>query len=458
MVTEKAMSELQQLEENATVLTAEMEWLRLLIDTRLRLYFGHESGYKALSEVAPPALDESTANYAQFVKSYGLETPERMVLALALAPHVKPEVLDGFYAKNETYDKPFTEFGGIRGQQHAGFIPTAETAFFLFAGTDMKKRLLLNYVFGGDFVFARQHILRLESPQKGEPRWSGRLAISQDYIEYLTVGTVQKPDFSPDFPAKLVTTDMNWEDVVLPASTLQQVEEIRDWVAIGQQLLKDPVLGKKLKPGYKSLFYGPPGTGKTLTATLLGKVTNRDVYKIDLSLMVSKYIGETEKNLAKVFDQAENKQWILFFDEADALFGKRTEMSSSHDRFANQEVAYLLQRIEDFSGVVILASNLRENIDVAFSRRFQSVIHFPLPGVHERKRLWTTAFSDTTALHPHINLAELATKYEMSGGLMMNVVRYCTVKALKREDKMIFKDDVITAIRREFRKDGVVLV
>ena len=452
------MDELKQLEENARVLAEEMEWLRTLIDARLRLYFGHESPYRSLAEIVPPELGDSSANYAQFVRAYNLEVPERMVLALALAPHVKPEVLDGFYAKNETYDKPFTEFGGIRGQHHAGFMPTGETAYFLFAGTDMKKRLLLNYVFGGDFVFANQHILRLDAPTKGEPQWSGRIALSQDYIDYLTIGQVQKPDFSPDFPAKLVTTDMDWDDAVLPPATLSQVNEIRDWIDLGPHVLGDPALRKKLKPGYKSLFYGPPGTGKTLTATLLGKATNRDVYKIDLSLMVSKYIGETEKNLAKVFDQAENKQWILFFDEADALFGKRTEMSSSHDRFANQEVAYLLQRIEDFSGVVILASNLKDNIDAAFSRRFQSIIHFPMPGVQERMRLWNSAFSDRTPLHNTIDLKELADKYELSGGLMMNVVRYCTVKALKRDDKTIFKDDVLTGIRREFRKDGVMLV
>lgn len=448
----------EQLEENARILAAEMEWLRQLIDARLRLYFGHETPYKSILEIAPPDLADSNANYAQFVVAYNLAVPERLVLALALAPHVKPEVLDGFYAKNETYDRPFTEFGGHRSQTHSGFLPTAETAFFLFAGSDMRKRLLLDYVFSGEFVFAREFILLLEAATKGDPRWSGRLALSQDYIEYLTMGRVQKPDFSPDFPAKLVTTDMEWDDVVLPPTTMQQVQEIHDWMELGPSVLGDPRLSKKLKPGYKTLFYGPPGTGKTLTATLLGKSTNRDVYKIDLSQMVSKYIGETEKNLAKVFNQAENKQWILFFDEADALFGKRTEMSSSHDRFANQEVAYLLQRIEDFPGVVILASNLKDNIDAAFSRRFQTIIHFPMPGSQERLRLWNGAFSDTTPLHGSIDLRDLADKYELSGGLMMNVVRYCTVKALKRTDQVIFKEDLLTGIRREFRKDGVVLV
>ena len=118
-----------------------------------------------------------------------------------------------------------------------------------------------------------------------------------------------------------------------------------------------------------------------------------DVYRIDLSIIVSKYIGEKEKNLEKVFQMAENRKWILFFDEADALFGKRTGVSNAHDRYANQETAYLLQRIEDFTGVVILASNLKSNIDEAFARRFQSIIYFPLPQVEERLRLWNQSVS-----------------------------------------------------------------
>lgn len=125
------------------------------------------------------------------------------------------------------------------------------------------------------------------------------------------------------------------------------------------------------------LFIGGPGTGKKTLATLIGEQAGKDVYRIDLSMIVSKYIGETEKNLELVFARAGNKGWILFFDEADALFGKRTGVRDAHDKYANQEVAYLLQRIEDYNGVVILATNMKNNIDDAFTRRFQTVIRFP---------------------------------------------------------------------------------
>lgn len=141
-------------------------------------------------------------------------------------------------------------------------------------------------------------------------------------------------------------------------------------------------------------------------------------------MVVSKYIGETGKNLANVFDQAENKNWILFFDEADALFGKRTQASSSNDRHANQEISYLLQRVEDFPGTVILATNLKANIDEAFARRFQSVIYFPTPEADLRLRLWQGVLGDKCRLAEDVDLVDLAEKYALAGGAILNVVRY----------------------------------
>lgn len=180
-------------------------------------------------------------------------------------------------------------------------------------------------------------------------------------------------------PVERITTELEWEDLVLPDQAMKDLEEIVVWTRHRQTVQEDWRLKRRLKPGFCSFFYGPPGTGKTLAAALLGKKTGLEVYRVDMSRVVSKYIGETEKNLASLFDQAEKSNWILFFDEADSLFGKRTEVSDAHDRYANQELAYLLQRIEDYPGIVILASNLNASIDKAFARRFQSVIHFPLP-------------------------------------------------------------------------------
>jgi SpoVK/Ycf46/Vps4 family AAA+-type ATPase len=213
----------------------------------------------------------------------------------------------------------------------------------------------------------------------------------------------------------------------------------------------------KLRPGFVSLFHGAPGTGKTLSASLIGKHCGCDVYKLDLSMIVSKYIGETEKNLARVFDLAEHKGWILFFDEADALFGSRTRIGDAHDRFANQEVSFLLQRVEDFSGVVVLASNLKSNIDDAFMRRFHSVVHFPMPGPRERLRIWREAFSSRARLEARIDLRAIAEKHELSGGTIINVARYASLAALGRDSDAVLHEDVAEGIRRELLKEGRAL-
>lgn len=247
---------------------------------------------------------------------------------------------------------------------------------------------------------------------------------------------------------------MTWDDLVLPDLIMQEVEDILIWLQHNDTLMQDWGMNRKLKRGFRTLFYGPPGTGKTLTASLLGQQMEMDVYRVDLSQIVSKYIGETEKNMGSLFDQAENKNWILFFDEADALFGSRTATSSSNDRHANQEVAYLLQRVEDYSGVVILASNLKGNIDEAFARRFQSMILFPIPDVEQRFTLWKKTFSPNATFTDNVNLFEIAEEYELAGGSITNVVRYSSLKSLSRNSNMIELNDILQGIKKELRKEG----
>jgi SpoVK/Ycf46/Vps4 family AAA+-type ATPase len=167
---------------------------------------------------------------------------------------------------------------------------------------------------------------------------------------------------------------------------------------------------------------------------------------------VSKYIGETEKNLAAVLDRAEQRQWLLVFDEADALFGKRSETRDAHDRYANQEIAYLLQRLETFQGLVILATNLPANLDGAFLRRFESVVYFPMPGPEQRLRLWREAFSPLAQLE--VDLEALAVRHELSGGLILNVVRRVSLQAIAAGGRPINDSDLLRAIRQELEKEG----
>lgn len=442
------------IKQNAEVLYAEMQWLAKLIDIRMKLYWKQACEFSSIEELLPPDLNTNSSTYASILKHYNLGFQERVILLLALAPHIQPQLLDVFFIKNVDYDRGFTEFGGIKGQNHGGFIPTGETAAFLLAINDFEKRFALLAVFSDDHPFKRFNILQLQPTVNNEPGLSGVIHLSTEYLTYFTTGIDHKPDFSSHFPAKRIRTEASWSELVLDDTTLEEVAEICDWIAYGDTLLNEWNMRKKIKPGFRTLFYGPPGTGKTLTATLIGKETSLDVYRIDLSMVVSKFIGETEKNLANVFDQAQNKNWILFFDEADALFGKRTQTSSSNDRYANQEVSYLLQRIEDFPGVIILATNLKANLDEAFSRRFQSMIHFQMPGPEQRLRLWKQAFSDKTILEDDFKLDELAEKYELAGGAIINVSRYASLMAIKRGNNLILKKDVVAGIKKELLKDG----
>lgn len=451
------MDVVNPLKANAETLQREMQWLARVIEARMSLYWSRPTDVSAITEIIPPALEDDKSVFANIVKHYKMTFSERIVLALALAPHIHPHLLDVFFVKNADYDRGFTEFGGTKGQNHGGFIPTGETASFILSDNNLMKRFEMLNIFDEDHFFRKFKILDLIHRQAQEPFLSGVLALSSEYLSYFTSGVSAKPDYGINFPAKRISTSMDWTDLVLDENIMDEVEEIRDWIEHGDTLINEWGMSKKVKPGFRTLFYGPPGTGKTLTASLLGKSAGLDVYRIDLSMVVSKFIGETEKNLSNVFDQAENKNWILFFDEADALFGKRTQTSSSNDRHANQEVSYLLQRVEDFPGVVILATNLKANLDDAFSRRFQSMIYFPMPGPEQRRRLWRQAFSDHTVLEENFNLDEIANKHEMAGGAIINVVRYSSMKALKRGDNVILKKDVVEGIRKEFGKDGKIV-
>ena len=184
----------------------------------------------------------------------------------------------------------------------------------------------------------------------------------------------------------------------------------------------------------------------------IGKSENLDVYRVDLSSVVSKFIGETEKNLANIFKIAENKRWILFFDEADALFSKRMNTQSSNDMFANQQVSYLLQRIEDFNGVAILASNFKDNIDDAFLRRFQSIIYFPKPDQSMMVKLWEKYFSMYNI--ENIDFDKIANNFQISGGSILNVLRYCVIQTAKSKNGRVLEKDIIDAIKNEYDKEG----
>jgi len=263
-----------------------------------------------------------------------------------------------------------------------------------------------------------------------------------------------EPDFSSTFPGRRITTHLSWSDLVLGEEAMEDLLAIRTWLEHADTLMNEWQLGKIVAPGYRSLFYGPPGTGKTLAAALIGQAAGVGVYRIDLSMVASQYIGETEKNLARVFDEAQNQNWILFFDEADALFGARTEGDDADGRYANQMVNYLLQRIEAFPGMVIVASNLKGNIDEGFARRFQSLVYFPMPDAEQRLRLWKCILGQTGRLADDVDLPALAEAHELSGGAIANVVQAAGIMALQMGRQHVQRADLLAGVRKELRKEG----
>ncbi|MEB2773761.1 ATP-binding protein [Algoriphagus sp. D3-2-R+10] len=426
-----------------------VSYLQAITSQRLESYFGE----KGISSFPDFELSGSSP-LSNFLNHYNLSKSEIVLLISALTPHILPGFFDKIIQKFLPNGGDFPEFGGVKLDHHRGMIPTGETVLFLLAGMDIQERLSYFSLFDQSNPLIKHHIISLNPVKTGEPRLGGTLVMDSEYVEVFTSGKISLPTLSINFPAEHLQTEMTWEDLVLPEQVWNQINELQIWLKHKESLLTEFDLGRKIKPGYRALFYGPPGTGKTVTATLLGKYTGREVFRIDLSMIVSKYIGETEKNLSALFDKAENKDWILFFDEADAIFGKRTGVRDAHDKYANQEVSYLLQRIESYNGLVILASNFRNNIDSAFVRRFNSMVYFPSPRAEDRLLIWEKSLPKQFTLAKDVAMKELAETYDLTGSHIINIIQYISLASMETQDFVLKKELLIKGIKREMEKEG----
>jgi len=252
-----------------------------------------------------------------------------------------------------------------------------------------------------------------------------------------------------------INSHYHWEDIILPEDQLALLRELVVTVRTRPLVLDEWGLGQKLVPnrGVTVLFAGPPGTGKTMAAEIIAAELGLDLYKIDLSTIVSKYIGETEKNLERIFQEAETSNAILFFDEADALFGKRSEVRDSHDRYANIEISYLLQRMEAYNGVTILATNLRANLDEAFTRRLQFAVDFPFPEEADRLRIWQTLFPPDVPRASDLDFQMLAKRFKLAGGSIRNVIVSAAYLAASNGG-VVTMAHLLHGTRRELQKMG----
>lgn len=429
-------------------------FLREVITYRLKTEY--DIAIETFPEFDQVELKDDTP-LTEFILKKQLMTHEIILLLLAIAPHISPNFLSDIFSNVFPNGGEFPEFGGVKGRNHRGILPTGETALYVLYGSDYRQRINGIQLLNGESFLFKENILFIDVVPKGEPVASGKLLIDEEYLSKLTTGTVLKPKLSQDFPASLIDTGLEWSDLILTKKTILEIKEIETWLQYNSVLMDDWNMKNKIKPGYRVMFYGPSGTGKTLTASLLGKYTNRDVYRIDLSMVVSKYIGETEKSLSRLFEKAINKDWILFFDEADSIFGKRTNVRDAHDKYANQEVSYLLQRIESHPGLVILASNFKSNMDPAFTRRFQSLIEFEMPAYKERLRLWKNNLPENVLLEDTVSLETIAKKFAITGASIVNIIQYACLKTLESTGNVIKHSFLMEGIKKEYQKEGKTL-
>jgi hypothetical protein len=258
--------------------------------------------------------------------------------------------------------------------------------------------------------------------------------------------------------ARKIVPRYEWCDIVLPLNQHEILRELVANIRHRSKVMEEWGVGRKLvaSAGVAVLFAGPPGTGKTMAAEVVARELGLDLYKIDLASVVSKYIGETEKNLERIFGEAGSSNAILFFDEADALFGKRSEVKDAHDRYANIEVSYLLQRMEVYEGLTILATNLRANLDEAFTRRLHYIVDFPFPRADERRRIWSALFPQTLPRAADLDLDLLARRYELAGGSIRNVIVAAAYLAAN-DGQLVTMEHLQHGVRRELQKMGRLL-
>jgi hypothetical protein len=384
-----------------------------------------------------PALGRypGTGPIGEVVSTAGLTAAEALILVAALAPQVD-EKFDCLYA--QLTDRP-----DARGL-------TGEVARTLAART-FEGRLSATACLAATAPLRATGLLALTPAAD----LSGHLTPDPGLAQWALGLPASAPIGSADFPARPLSTVHTLDDVVLTGPARRRIADLQDRIAHRDLVVGQWGFGRHHDntAGLVALFHGPPGTGKTMTAAALARSTGLPAYMVDLSALVSKYIGETEKALAKVFERAAREHFMLVFDEADAIFGRRTEVSDSHDRYANQEVSYLLSRIEEHPGVVILTTNLLANIDEAFQRRIHVMIEFPEPGPGERSRLWQSVLPTELPVDDTVDLDGLAQRYPLSGAQIRDASLDAAYLAAAN-GHIVNQQHLVTGIQRQFEKAG----
>jgi AAA+ superfamily predicted ATPase len=403
-----------------TALNEEMKWLQLLIEMRCKeLFLEEDTELNAIHKVPkPPKLDDKSP-YSVTINTHKLTAIDRVILALGVASAHYPSILKTFIQIEENSSAFAIEAGGEYNKANRSFKPTFQTALFLLSGKDLS--LWSHYsaqLIKGSVLLQNDIIYNRSSTEFIH----GKIELDTAYLNYFLSGKKPQLDHGSYFPGKLYKSDLTIDDIILEDNVREQIKPIGHYInALENGFFKSD--NHNFKPGFITLFYGAPGTGKTMLAGILANTYGIDMYHVDISQVVSKYIGETEKNLEILFNRLQGKNCMLFFDEADALFGKRSDVKDAHDRYANQEVSYLLQRIEKFDGLTILASNFENNMDDAFKRRMDLSINVIRPTETTREALWKQYLPKNVTFESDHFLKHLAKEYSYTGSNIRNIMK-----------------------------------
>ncbi|WP_439478859.1 ATP-binding protein [Chryseobacterium aquaticum] len=422
----------QQNEVNHDSLNEEMKWLESLIDMRCKELFLEDEEEVNHKIPEAPKLDDASP-YSIIVNKHHLSEIDRVILALGVASAHYPSVLKTFVQIEESSNAFAIEAGGEYNKAYRSFKPTFQTALFLLSGKNLSlwshysaKLIIGSVLLKNDIVYNRSSTEFIH----------GKIELDSSYLNYFLSGQKPQLDHGSYFPGKLYQSDLTMEDIILESNIREQIKPIGHYIkALENGFFKTNE--HSFKPGFIALFYGAPGTGKTMLAGILANTYGIDMYHVDLSQVVSKYIGETEKNLEVLFNRLQGKNCMLFFDEADALFGKRSDVKDAHDRYANQEVSYLLQRIEKFDGLTVLASNFENNMDDAFKRRIDVSINVIRPTEDTRKSLWEHYLPKNITFENDDLLTHLSKEYSYTGANIRNIMKNIVMALYDRNETII---------------------
>lgn len=437
------------------ILSAELDWLCKVINERIAYYLKETKEYtlenylqdtslenrswKEEEELLdPPTLGEQMLwhQYAMFIRKHELNMEERLIVLMSLAIYLKPNFYHIFLKNPWLVERAKLH----RTSGDKCLLPTVETALFILAGDDITERTRVMYYFETEHFFYRHSVLDITPTEPNEPDTFGLLSLSLSYRSLFIYNIYKTPRYSHRFPATFMETNLQWSDLVLSQNTALQIDELK--IALNQdEYFRSLRSGKHMRKGLRILFYGEPGTGKTLTATLLGKELNMPVIRVEISGVQSKYIGETNERLESLFNTAENKNWILFIDEGDAILGQRSQSDQGESTaHANDTVAFLLQRIESYNGIIVVATNFIQNLDKAYERRFDINARFHTLSKQQQYQFWLKLIPEEYPLDKPQMLLGLLDQYGFSPAEICNVnQRVLRLIRLENLDHMPFR-------------------